>query len=167
MRWEDYFPGMNAPVFFRQLDQRGRTMGIRFGPQPLMSNSREALEAGEFAKAHGRYDAYHEAVFKAYFTDCKDIGQRSILLEVARQAGLDAPALAAALDAGTFGSRLEETSRAAREMGISAAPTFVIDGSKTIRGAQPIETFRTALQAAAGMPNKGHAPAVMPGRAMT
>ncbi len=142
-------------------------MGIRFGPQPLMSNSREALEAGEFAKVHGRYDAYHEAVFKAYFTDCKDIGQRSILLEVARQAGLDAPALAAALDAGTFGPRLEETTRAARARGISAAPTFVIDGSKTIRGAQPIESFRTALEAAAGMSNKGHAPAVMPGRSMT
>ena len=34
-------------------------MGVRFGPQPLMSNSREALEGGEYAKEHG----YEGAMF--------------------------------------------------------------------------------------------------------
>ncbi len=167
MRWEDYFPGMNAPAFFRQLDQRGRTMGIHFGPQPLMSNSRQALEGGEFAKEYGRYDAYHGAVFKAYFTACEDIGDRSVLLKVARKVGLDPTALASALDAGTFSSRLAETTRAAREKGISAAPTFEIDGGGTIRGAQPIETFRAALRAAAGKPTRGTASVTLPGRMMT
>ncbi len=152
VRWADYFPGMNPKAFFRQLDGRGRTMGLRFGPQPLMSNSREALQAGEFAKAHGRYDAYHEAVFRAYFTDCRDIGDRKVILELAREVGLDARQLETALDARTFKPRLDETTRIARAQGISAAPTFLIEGVETISGAQPIETFRAALQAAGSAP---------------
>ena len=76
---------MNPEAFFRQLDERRQKMGVRFGPQPLMSNSRMAMQGGEFAKEHGKYDAYHEAVFQAFFTDCKDIGNRSVILELAKE----------------------------------------------------------------------------------
>ncbi len=144
--WKDYFPGMNPEAFFRQLDERGKTMGVRFGPQPLMSNSREAMEGGEFANAHGRFDAYHEAVFRAFFTDCRDIGDRGIILEIAKGVGLDAAALDAALEGGTYHSRLQATTRKAKANGFSAAPTFVIDGYGSVSGAQPIDTFRTILR---------------------
>ena len=87
---------MNPEAFFQQLDERGEKMGVRFGPQPLMSNSRLAMQGGEFAKDHGKYDVYHEAVFRAFFTDCKDIGDRSVILEIAGEVGLDATALDAA-----------------------------------------------------------------------
>lgn len=144
--WVDYFPGMNPEAFFRQLDGRGKKMGIRFGPQPLMSNSREALEGGEFAKEHGRYEEYHEAVFRAFFTDCKDIGNREVILDLARSVGLDAEELNAALEAKIYLPRLKETTRMARNSSISAAPTFLIEGYGSIVGAQPIETFRAALR---------------------
>ena len=146
VRWKDYFPGMVPEAFFRQLDERGQSLGVRFGPQPLMSNSREALEGGEFAKEHGCYDAYHEAVFRAFFTDCLDIGNREVILDVARKTGLDPKALNAALEDNTYVPRLQETTLAAREQGIRSAPTFLIEGYGTITGAQPIDTFRAALR---------------------
>ncbi len=144
--WKDYFPGMNPEAFFRQLDERGKKMGVRFGPQPLMSNSSMAMQGGEFAKEHGGYDAYHEAVFRAFFTDCKDIGDRSVILDLAKGVGLDAVALSAALEDGIYLPRLQEVSRMAKKNGFSAAPTFVIDGYGSISGAQPIDTFRTILR---------------------
>ena len=144
--WKDYFPGMNPEAFFRQLDQRGQKLGVRFGPQSLMSNSREALEGGEFAKEHGRYKAYHEAVFRAFFTDCLDIGNRKVILDVARKVGLDAIALDAALEENIYLPRLQETTRKAKEKWITSAPTFIIDGYGNISGAQPIDTFRSALR---------------------
>ena len=144
--WKDYFPGMDPEAFFRQLDERGQKLGVRFGPQPLMSNSRGALEGGEFAKENGKYDAYHEAVFQAFFTDCKDIGDRSVILEIARGIGLDAAALDAALESNIYLPRLQATSRKAKANGFSAAPTFVIDGYGSISGAQPIDTFRKILR---------------------
>ena len=144
--WKDYFPGMDPEAFFRKLDERGKKMGVRFGPQPLMSNSSMAMQGGEFAKEHGKYDAYHEAVFRAFFTACKDIGDRSAILELAKNVGLDAVALDAALENNIYLPRLQATTRKAKANGFSAAPTFVIDGYGSISGAQPIDTFRTILR---------------------
>ena len=146
--WKDYFPGMVPEAFFRQLNERSQAFGVRFGPQPLMSNSREALAAGEFAKELGRYDAYHEAVFRAFFTDCLDIGNREVILDIARKTGLDAQTLIAALEDDIYGSRLQQTTLAARDQGIRSAPTFLIEDYGSITGAQPIDTFRAALREA-------------------
>lgn len=44
--WANSFPGMNLAEFFQQLDARGTDLGVRFGPQMLMRNSREPLEGG-------------------------------------------------------------------------------------------------------------------------
>ena len=121
-------------------------MGVRFNLQPLMSNSRLALEAGEFAKEYGKHDEFHEAVFKTFFTECKDIGQRDILLDIAGSLELDSDKLAKDLDNHTYLKKLEETTRAAQKRMVSAAPTFIIDGLRPITGAQPLDTFRTVLE---------------------
>lgn len=146
----EYFEGMNIEDFFRQMDAKGKHMGLRFGPQPLMSNSRQSLEAVEFAKEQGRFEDFHEAVFKAYFTDCQDIGSREVLLDVATHVGLDAGELGKALDEGRYRQRVEETTLEARRVGVRAAPTFIIPGVGAIVGAQPLEQFRAALRKATG-----------------
>ena len=107
-----------------------------------------ALEGGEFAKENSRYDAYHEAIFRAFFTDCKDIGKKDVILKAARHADLDEEALINTLDNQTYLPRLEETSRMAKRNRITAAPTFVINEHVTITGAQPIEKFRKVLHEA-------------------
>ena len=144
--WKDYFPRMNPEAFFRQLDERGKKMGVRFGPQQLMSNSRIAMQGGEFAKDHGKYDAYHEAVFRAFFTNCRDIGDQAVILSIAKDVGLGVVALRKALEDGIYMPRLQEASRKAKMNGFSAAPTFVIDGYGSISGAKPIEQFRRLLR---------------------
>ena len=144
--WKDYFPGMNPEAFFRQLDERGKKMGVRFGPQPLMSNSRIAMQGGEFAKENGIYDAYHEAVFRAFFTDCRDIGDLEVILDLAKGVGLDAIALSEALEEGIYMPRLQDASGKAKMNGFSSAPTFVIIGYGSISGAQPIDQFRKILR---------------------
>lgn len=148
MALSDYFRGMDTSQIFERFDTRGRQMGIRFGPQERLSNSRAALEAGELAKEAGLFEEFHAAIFRAYFTDCRDIGSREVLLDVAREVGLDEAALVAALDAGTYHDRLEETTQKAQAEGITGVPTFLIEGYGSITGAQPIETIRQALRAA-------------------
>ena len=137
---------MDTEGFFARLDTQGKSMGVRFNLQPLMSNSRLALEAGEFARAHGVYDKFHAAVFRAFFTECKDIGQREVILDIAASLGLDTDHLSLDLDNHTYLNILEETTRSARSMMVSAAPTFIIDGLKPITGAQPLDSFRTILE---------------------
>lgn len=143
--WQDYFPGMNLEAFFRQLDERGQTMGIRFGCQTLISNSRMALAGGEFAKEQGKFESYHEAVFRAIFRDGKDVGNRAVLLKIAGEVGLDTAALSMALKRNTYLSRLQATTQKAKMNGFQGAPTFVLEGYGLISGAQPIDTFRQIL----------------------
>ncbi len=149
VRWADYFPGMQPARFFQELDAKGKPMGVRFGPQPLMSNSRQAMEAGEFAKEHGAFEAFHEAVFKAFFTDCLDIGNRQVLLNIASNISLDVDALNEALAAGTYLPILKQTTEQAHGLQVRAAPTFVIKGFGILTGAQPLATFQAALRQAA------------------
>ncbi len=49
-------------------NQRGKPYGIAFGDMALLSNTRLSLEAAEYAREHGAYHAFHDAVFKAGFT---------------------------------------------------------------------------------------------------
>ena len=137
---------MDTEGFFARLDTQGKSMGVRFNLQPLMSNSRLALEAGEFAKSHGVYDKFHAAVFRAFFTECKDIGQRDVILNIAGSLGLDTDQLTLDLENHTYLNVLEETTQSARNLMVSAAPTFIIDGLKPITGAQPLDSFRTILE---------------------
>lgn len=136
---------MNPIAFWRQLNARAFPMGLKFGPQELMSNSSKAMQAGEFAKQHGRYEAFHDAVFKAFFTDCKDIGDTKVILDIAERAELDTEQLERELAAGTYKTVLDETTLAAKKNMISSAPTFVIEGYGTVTGAEPIENFRKTL----------------------
>ena len=146
--WSDYFRGMDSAGFFAELDGRGKGMGVRFNHQPLMHNTRRALMGGEFAREHGRGHEYHDAVFAAYFTDCRNIGDMETLRDIAASVGLNADAFEGAVADGRYEGDLTRIAAEGRRVGATAAPTFVIDGYGKITGAQPEAVFRTAFEAA-------------------
>jgi predicted DsbA family dithiol-disulfide isomerase len=140
--WENYFNGMNVEQFFSRLDMQGKPLGVRFNLQPLMSNSNLAMQAGEFARDNGIYEPYHAAVFKAFFSDCLDIGNFKVISGIVSSLGLDPDDLGKNLKVGKYISILEETKKDAAANMVTAAPTFLIEGGPKITGAQPLETFR-------------------------
>jgi predicted DsbA family dithiol-disulfide isomerase len=143
----DTFPDLDPCEFFGDLDAKGRDMNIRFAPQTLLSNSRAALEAGEFAKARGHHHEFHAEIFRAYFTDGRDIGDQAVILEAAGKAQLDTSELHRALTQGRYTNAVIQATANARQQGIRVAPTFFIPGHGNIVGAQPLSTFVQALQA--------------------
>jgi predicted DsbA family dithiol-disulfide isomerase len=142
VRLDEYFSGLNPDLFFEELNQRGHRYGIHFGPQQVMSNSRLALMGGEFAKEHGCYHQYHHAVFKAFFTDCLNIGRMEVLLEIARECNLDPFAFEKALTESAYMDKLQATNNQARDSWVNVAPTFVISGHGNVDGAASIDSFR-------------------------
>lgn len=130
------------------LTERGRPYGLVFAPRQRSSNSRLALLAGEEARDQRRFEAYHEAIFAAYFRDGRDIGDKPVVLDVAAAAGLDVAALKASLTDGRHLPRLAETRERARAIGLTALPTFVLAGTagrETLVGAVELAVFRAAL----------------------
>jgi predicted DsbA family dithiol-disulfide isomerase len=119
--------------------------GLDMKPPPVIANSRCALVGAEFALEHGRFDAYHEAVFRAYFCDGRNIGDVAVLADLARDVGLDAEAFVAHVEAR---KRDVDLSRAF-EAGVWGVPTFLI-GSRAVVGAQPYAVLRAAVRRALG-----------------
>ncbi|ESP88981.1 DsbA family oxidoreductase [Candidatus Halobonum tyrrellensis] len=85
-----------------------------------------------------RFEAFDDAVFEAYWTDHRDVGDPDVLAELAADAGLDPEAVRTALASDEWESRLEARFRDAKEMGVTGVPTFAYRGHAA-RGAVPPE----------------------------
>jgi predicted DsbA family dithiol-disulfide isomerase len=127
---------------YDQLRQRGKEFGIVFGDRTLLSNSRLALEASEYARDMGKYESFHEHMLHAYFTEAHDIGNIDVIKAVAMANGLDADDLANALKDGRYRSRLTEARKEGGKINLTGVPTFIINEKYKIVGAQPVDVFK-------------------------
>jgi len=69
-----------------------------------------------------------KALYKAYFEENRDIGAPETMLQVAREAGLDAQALAAAIEDPAVKERVKAAEDAAIAAGVFGSPFFIADG---------------------------------------
>jgi predicted DsbA family dithiol-disulfide isomerase len=72
--------------------------GLEINPGPFGINSRPALVGAHFAEAQGVGEAYHDAVFRAYWQDAKNIEDLDVLAGLATAVGLNRDEFLAALD---------------------------------------------------------------------
>jgi predicted DsbA family dithiol-disulfide isomerase len=145
MLLSDRFKGYDLSSFYDQLRARGKEVGVVFGTHTLLSNSRLALMASEYARDLGKYDSFHENMFHAYFSEGLDIGNPDVIADVAGKSGLDEKETLSAVRDDRYASRLNETRKEATLIGLTGVPLFVIENKHKIVGAQPIETFRDLL----------------------
>ncbi len=125
--------------------QRGEPYGLEFGDLDMLTNTRLALEAAEFARSKRAYHAMHSELFKCYFREGQNLGDRQVVLAAAEQCGLDADELEAALDEGVFADKVKQGSVEAKRLGVTAIPAFFIEGLSPITGAVSEDLFREAL----------------------
>ncbi|EGB15184.1 DSBA oxidoreductase [Pseudodesulfovibrio mercurii] len=129
-------------------NQRGKPYGIGFARMTLLANSRLALEAAEFARDAGRFHDFHGRMFRAGFTEGRNIGDLEVVLDVAVRSGLDAAGVKEALTDHRYAARLADGSARARAAGVTAIPTFVVAGRPPITGAVDEAVLRRAMEAA-------------------
>lgn len=140
------FPDYDLKGLFEELRTKGERYGYTFEDATLLPNSRKALEAGEFARDHGKHASFHAAVFHAYFGEGRNIGQVPVLLDIASQVGLDRDELERALNEDRYEDRLEGGHEEGDRYDVSVLPTFVFDGGDKIVGLRSIEAFRQVLK---------------------
>ncbi|MDH6122091.1 DsbA family oxidoreductase [Kitasatospora sp. GAS204B] len=87
-----------------------------------------------------------EALLKAHFSDGVDVGDRAALTEVAVAAGLDRQRVTAYLAGEEGADEVRRQLAEARQLGISAVPTFVFEGQWAVQGGQEAETFLKVLR---------------------
>jgi predicted DsbA family dithiol-disulfide isomerase len=130
-----------------QLTEVGKSVGISFR-YDLMKRTPNTFDAHRLIWLAGRMgvqDAMVETLFRAYFSEGRDIGDANVLAELAATVGVER-ARAEALLSGTEGSadvaRDEEVAMGA---GLSGVPTFVLDGRVLFSGAQSPELIAQTL----------------------
>ena len=89
---------------------------------------------------------YNEAVFRAFWTDGRDISDPAVLEQIMSMIGLDFSAAVVGVKSGEYERRFEDAKALARKLGITAVPAFIIDDNYLISGAQPVEVFRQVLR---------------------
>lgn len=129
----------------RRLKSMADTGGLEMVFSGRIPNSRLALEATEFAYAHGRGGQFHRAVFQRLYGEGRDIGSWGVLREAAAEAGLDADEMEREVKGGEYAAVLDAKIEEAAGRGVKAVPTFIINGNYRIVGAQPYEAFEKAI----------------------
>ena len=143
------------PERVREMDERvtgaAANVGLPFRLD-LIQRTPNTLDAHRLIWLAGRegvQDAVMEAVFVAYFTQGRDIGDHDVLAECAALGGMDRASVADFLGGDVAAQEMLAADRAAREAGVNGVPSFFLDGYGLYSGAMPAETMAEALR-------KGH-----------
>jgi len=98
------------------------------------------------AAQHGRQIEMVDTLFRAYFTDGRDIGDLATLTELAGVAGLDAEAVARFLAGDEGLAEVEEEEQDGRSLGIDGVPFFLLADKYGVSGAQPAEVLVNVIE---------------------
>jgi predicted DsbA family dithiol-disulfide isomerase len=140
-------PGLQASFggMLEHLKQMARQAGLVMVTPEVIPNSRQALEASEYARAHGRHEAFHTVVFHKLYGEGQDIGRWGVLRAAAEEVGLDPDDMQRETQAGRFRAAVDRQIAEARALGITGVPTYIFDDRLVVVGAQPYEVFRQAM----------------------
>ncbi len=98
--------------------------GLPYGRRKRLDNSRLAQELGAWADTQDYPGDFHDAMFKAYFVDERNIGIADTLIDVAASVGLDAEEARRVLEERTFSPQVTADWERAWENGVTGVPTF-------------------------------------------
>jgi predicted DsbA family dithiol-disulfide isomerase len=125
---------------------------LDFARIPRIPNTADAHRLIHWAGHEGRQGAVVSALFRAYWLEGHDIGDRDTLADIAGEAGLDRAMAARLLATDADAADLAAREAHARARGVTAVPTFVVAGRYVVSGAQPEAVWTQVIAELAGLP---------------
>lgn len=145
VRLDDLFAGkLDIAAMQERLREVATGLGLPIGPREYTYNSRLAQELGKWAEGKGEGEAFHRAVYQAYFAEGRNIADPIELIGLAGELGLDPETARSVLVKRSYAPAVDADWRRASEFGVTAVPTTIHAGRKLV-GFQPYDQFRELI----------------------
>ena len=120
-------------------------LSIDIGAIKRTPNTVDAHRMIHWAGIEAKQSAMVDALFAAYFTQGRDIGDPEVLADLADSIGMDASVVTRLLASDADADDIRARDAHSREMGVNAVPTFIVDSQHAVPGAQPPEMWERVI----------------------
>jgi predicted DsbA family dithiol-disulfide isomerase len=126
-----------------RLEEAGQEEGLAFAFDKITRspNTLDAHRLIRWAQPSGKQSEIVERLFNLYFVEGQDIGDRDVLIDIAKQAGLDVELITRLFVESVDIVPVQEEMSTAARMGISGVPFFIFGGKYAVSGAQPVDAL--------------------------
>lgn len=129
--------------------QMAKGVGLEYDfDRAVMVNSFKAHRVLQLAKTRGLGDAAEERLFRAFFTEGRNIADDDTLLELGKEAGLNETEIRSSLSDERYSDMVRQDIQEARAIGVTGVPFFVFNRKYAVSGAQPPQAFLQTLEKA-------------------
>jgi predicted DsbA family dithiol-disulfide isomerase len=122
------------------MEMKAFELGLPFGKPKKLWNTRLAQELASWADTKKKGEEFHNAAFRAYFAEGKNISDISTLADLAESIELSGEEAREILKKRLFKEEVNKDWTISRELGIQAVPTFILCHDRLV-GAQPYDKF--------------------------
>lgn len=131
----------------KMITERGLDSGFQFNfaDDAKIINSFNCHRLLTWAIEHEKQTELKLALFRAHFTEGKQLNDDAQLVAIAASVGLDETRAKQILESNEYAEAVREEQQRMHAMGIQSVPTFIINSKYGISGGQPTETFIQAL----------------------
>ena len=150
----DYLTRKFGPERVGQMNARlieaGASRGIAFAFDKIerSPNTLDAHRLIRWAQPGGQQDSVVERLFKLYFEEGRDIGDRNLLADVAVEFGFERAMVVRMLESDADKEAVRGEIATAQRIGVNGVPFFIFDGKFALSGAQPPEAILAAIDKA-------------------
>ncbi|GHE02478.1 polyketide biosynthesis protein [Defluviimonas sp. 20V17] len=136
-----------ARMVYGKIAEAARAAGVDIDFERITRtpNTLDALRLAHWAQIEGKQSLAAGALFRAYFREGRDIGDKVTLATIAGAIGMDSAATLRLLEGDADIETIRTRDAHARARGINAVPTFIIADQHVLPGAQPVELWQQVI----------------------
>lgn len=154
------FGGRDAIIRIHQpLIEQAEVLGVELDLAAIARtpNTLDAHRLIHWAGLEGRQTPVVGALFRAYWSEGRDVGDRTVLADIAGENGLDRAMMLRLLEGDGDREDIRARERHTRERGVQAVPTFILAGQYVLQGAQRPEMWTKIIEELAASLSAGAA----------
>jgi predicted DsbA family dithiol-disulfide isomerase len=143
--------GTRVDEIYTRVAAAGHEAGIDFAFEHIerSPNTLDAHRLIRWSQSAGKQNEIVERLFRDFFIEGRDLGERSVLIEAAGAIGMEPDVVARLLEGDADKESVREEIATAQRLGVTGVPFFIFAGQFSLPGAQPPEVLAGAIRKAA------------------